>query len=316
MQNVDMKSLHVFFCLLNECNVTRTAEQLNMTQSAVSHTLARLRVLFNDPLFVSMGRGMLPTSRALELVEPLQQSLAALNKLIEPVKAFDPGQFQGSFEIATTDYIGFILLPRLMVRLAEVAPGVELNIQPLRPKEDLPLLKDGKLDLIIWNEKTAPANFHVRKLFSDRLKSVVRVGHPEINGSLSLEQFRNGKHLRISSNHGAVKEAIDSLYEQHDIRCKTSLTVPHFLLAHILISQTDMIGMIAELTALRIAKEVPLQLFEPPVAVAGFTVSQVWHERLHASPAHKWLRGEINQVAKEITLELAQFKDSQPALPG
>ena len=313
MQNVDMKALQVFFCLLNECNVTRTAQQLNMTQSAVSHTLARLRLLFNDPLFVSMGRGMLPTSRALALVEPLQQSLDALRKLIEPIKTFDPLSFEGSFEIATTDYIGFILLPRLMQRLAQNAPGAELNIQPLRPKEDLNLLKDGKLDLIIWNEKSAPANFHVRDLFSDRLKSVVRVGHPQINGSLSLEQFRNGQHLRISSNHGAVREAIDSLYEQHEIRCKTSLTVPHFLLAHILISQTDMIGMIAELTALRIAREIPLQVFEPPVAVAGFTVSQVWHERLHAAPAHKWLRGEINAVAQEITEELQQFRATQSA---
>ncbi|MNF93507.1 HTH-type transcriptional regulator SyrM 1 [compost metagenome] len=195
-----------------------------------------------------------------------------------------------------------------MQRLGETAPGIELTIQPLRPKDDLYLLKEGKLDLVIWNEKEAPTSFHARKLFSDRLKSVTRIDHPQINGSLSLEQFRNAKHLRVSSNHGAVKEAIDGLYERYAIRCNTALTVPHFLLAHVLVAQTDMIGMIAELTARRIAKEIPLQLFDPPVEVEGFTVSQVWHERQHGSPAHKWLRSEIAAVGEEITEELAQYR--------
>lgn len=308
MQNVDMKSLQVFLCMLRECNVTRTAQQLHMSQSAVSHTLTRLRALFDDPLFVSMGRGMLPTQRAEALQAPLQHSLDALEALLKPVNDFEPQRFSGTFKIATTDYIGFILLPQLMQRLGEKAPGVELTLQPLRPKDDLEQLKDGKLDLVIWNEKTAPATFHSRNLFSDRLKSVARIGHPQINGSLSLEQFRSAKHLRVSSNHGAVKEAIDGLYEQYAIRCNTALTVPHFLLAHVLVAQTDMIGMIAELTAHRIAKEIPLQLFDPPVTVEDFTVSQVWHQRQHSSPAHSWLRNEIAAVSAEITEELARYR--------
>lgn len=298
-----MKSLQVFAALLKECNVTRAAQQLNMTQSAVSHTLGRLRDLFRDPLFVPMGRGVVPTPRALELAEPLQRTLDAMEVLVQPAQEFDPASFDGTFKIATTDYIGFILLPILVKRLGAVAPGVELDIRPLKPQDDLASLKDGELDLILWNEDTAPPNFYSRTLFTDRLKSIVRVGHPHIDGSLSLEQFRAGRHLRVASNYGAVKEAVDGLDDQQGARARSAVTVPHFLLAHLLVSQSDLIGMIAELTATRIIGDMPLQILEPPVAMPPFTVSQVWHARRHASPSHRWLRGEIAAAAEEIRKE-------------
>lgn len=303
MQNVDLKSLQVFATLLKECNVTRASQILNMSQSAVSHTLTRLRDLFHDPLFVPMGRGMAPTARALELAKPLQQTLEALEILVRPAEGFDPASFNGVFRIATTDYISFILLPSLVQRLIEIAPMVELDIRPLKPQDDLIALKDGDIDLVLWNEEKAPPNYYSRKMFTDRLKSIVRIGHPDINGAISLEQFCAGKHLRVSSNYGAVKEAVNGVYETLGIHAHTSVTVPHFLLAPILVSQSDLIGMIAELTARRIASIVPLQVLEPPVDVAGFVVSQVWHERCHADPAHRWMRGQIAAVAETIREE-------------
>lgn len=308
MNNVDLKSLQVFAALLKECNVTRAAQTLNMTQSAVSHTLGRLRDLFRDPLFVSMGRGIMPTARALELADPLQRALDAVGTLVRPAEAFDPASFSGVFRIATTDYIGFILLPILVRRLSETAPEIELDIQPLKPKEDLASLKNGEIDCILWNEETAPSNFFERKLFSDRLKAIARVGHPDIRGSLSIEQFRTCKHLSISSEHGAVKEAVDGLQEKYGVRSKTSITVPHFLLAYRLVAQSNLIGTIAELTARRIARELPLQVLEPPVEEASFTVSLVWHERSHAEAGHRWLRGEIAAAAEEIRKEQADFR--------
>lgn len=300
MHNVDLKSLQVFAALLKESNVTRASQTLNMTQSAVSHTLNRLRELFHDPLFVSMGRGMVPTQRALELATPLANTLESLELLIRPAATFDPANFDGVFRIATTDYISFILLPLLVQRLTAVAPRVELDIRPLKPQDDLIALRNGEIDLVLWNEGSAPPNFYARKLFADRLKSIVRVGHPDIDGDLSLEQFSTGKHLLVSSNYGAIKEAVNGLYQELGIRAHISVTVPHFLLAPFLIAQSDLIGMIAELTARRLVNVVPLQVLEPPVEVAGFTVSQVWHERRHTDPAHRWLRDELAQAAEKV----------------
>jgi DNA-binding transcriptional LysR family regulator len=303
VQNVDLKALQVFAVLLKESNVTRAAQQLNMTQSAVSHTLGRLREIFGDPLFISMGRGVVPTERARELAEPLQQTLESMSVLLRSVAPFDPSQHQGTFQIATTDYIGFILLPRLVRRLEQVAPGVELNILPLKPQPDLQALKSGEIDLILWNETSAPPNFYSRKLFADRLKSIARTGHPCINGSLSLEQFCSSQHLKVSSQYGAAKEVVDDLYKQYAIKCQTPVSVPHFILAYILVSQTNLIGMISELVAQQVVKYLPLQILEPPVAVADFTVSQVWHERKHSEAAHRWLRAEIAELAEQIREE-------------
>ncbi|WP_043288887.1 LysR family transcriptional regulator [Paraburkholderia oxyphila] len=305
MHNVDLKSLQLFATLLRECNVTRTARQLNMTQSAVSHTLNRLRDLFHDPLFVTAGRSIAPTPRALELAEPLQRALAAMGALIESDDVFDPAAFEGTFEIATTDYIGFLLLPVLMDRLSVAAPGIALNVKPLEPENDLAALREGTLDLVLWNEDAAPSNYYVRKLFTDRLKSIVRAGHPQIQGSLSAEQFRAGRHIRVSGHYGAVKEAVDAFYEHLGIRVSTAVTVPHFMLAHLLVSQSDMIGMIGELTARRIVGNLPIQVLEPPVQMAPFTVSAVWHARRHTSGAHRWLRGEIAAAAGQLTEQLA-----------
>ncbi|CAB3809346.1 HTH-type transcriptional regulator SyrM 1 [Paraburkholderia caffeinitolerans] len=305
MQNVDLKSLQLFATLLRECNVTRTARQLNMTQSAVSHTLNRLRDLFRDPLFVTAGRSLAPTPRALELAEPLHRALAVVGALIEPDDGFVPATLEGTFEIATTDYIGFLLLPVLMDRLSVAAPGVAINVKPLEPDDDLAALREGALDLILWNEDSAPSNYYVRKLFTDRLKSIVRAGHPHIQGGLSAEQFRAARHIRVSGHYGAVKEAVDAFYEHLGIRVSTAVTVPHFMLAHMLVSQSDMIGMIAELTARRIAGNLPLQVLEPPVEMAPFTVSAVWHARRHTSGAHRWLRGEIVAAAEQLTQQSA-----------
>ena len=302
MQNVDLKSLQVFASLMKECNVTRTAEMLGITQSAVSHTLKRLRNLLDDPLFVSSGRGIVPTPRALELAAPLELALQAVHALVQPADAFDPATHDGVFTVATTDYIGFILLSDLLKHLSLSAPDVALNILPLHPKDDLAALSNYEIDLILWNEETAPANFFVRHLFTDRLKAIVRKGHPAINGSLSLEQFRAAKHLRISSNYGAVKENVDRYYELHGTHLKTSVTVPHFLLAHRIVAESDLIGNIGELTARKLGRELPLQVLEPPMQEKGFSVSMVWHERRHADPAHRWFRGEIAAVAEAIRL--------------
>lgn len=301
--NIDRKALLVFAALLKEGNVTRVAQQLEATQSSVSHTLAKLRELFGDPLFVSAGRGIVPTPRALELREPLQHVLDAMDALVQSSRPFDPAAFEGVFRIATTDYIGFILLPGLVRRLSEASPALELQIRPLRPSEDMDALRRDEVDLVLWNEKSAPQNFFSRKLFSDRLKAIARIDHPEIQGSLSLEQFRAARHLRISSQHGAVKEPVEEASEKYKARGKTAVVVPHFLLAYKLVAESNLIGTIAELTAKRIARELPLQILDPPVDQTRFTVSMVWHERRNSDAAHRWIRGEVIAVADAIQAE-------------
>lgn len=298
--NPDRRSLEVLAALLRERNVTHAAKRLGMTQSAVSHALARLRRLFNDPLFVPTGRGMLPTSRALELATPLARALGLLNGLGQAERAFEPSTFAGSFSIATSDYIAFLLLPGLVRRLAVLAPRMHLRILPLEPALDSIRLKNDELDLILWNERQPISGLYLRQLFADRLLAVTRAGHPQIQGSLSIEQFRVARHLCVSNQHGALREEMESVYAEG---CKVALKVPHFLMAYSLVAQTDLLSMIAERTARRLSGRLPLQLLELPLAVPAFEVSMAWHPRRHEEAAHRWLRDEIAAVAAVLDEE-------------
>src|SRR5690625_2602204 len=180
-----------------------------MSQPAVSRVLVRLRRTFNDPLFVPAGHGMQPTDRALELAQPLHQSIEALLKLTRPADAFDAGQFHGDFRVATSDYISFTLMPELMSRLQAIAPEARLHVLPLHPNKTLRAVKNGDIDLIIWNEATAPLNFYTQRLFRDRLKTIVRTGHPRIDGAITLTQFCAEKHLTVDNHYGAIQEAAE-----------------------------------------------------------------------------------------------------------
>lgn len=297
--NPDRRSLEVLAALLRERSVTRAAKRLDMTQSAVSHTLARLRRLFNDPLFVPTGHGMLPTSRALELSAPLARILGLLDGLCQTGQAFEPSTFVGSFTIATSDYIAFLLLPDLVRRLAVLSPRLTLRIQPLVPAQDTTRLMNDELDLIIWNERQPPSGLCLQRLFTDRLLAVARVGHPYIEGSLSMQQFRTARHLCVSNQHGALHEEIESIYAEG---CKVALKVPHFLMAYSIVAQTDLISMIAERTSRRLDDSLPLQLLELPLAVPAFDVSMVWHPRRDEEAAHSWLRGEFAAEAAALRI--------------
>jgi len=299
MQNLDLKSLQVFDALLRECNVTRAAARMDMTQPAVSRVLVRLREAFQDPLFVPAGHGMEPTRRALDLAEPLRRSIEAFSQLMRPAECFEAKDFSGQFRIATSDYISFTLLPELLQELEKTAPDVGLQVLPLSPRENLRALRAGDIDLVIWNEATAPLNYYTQRLFTDELKTIVRQGHPRIDGSITLAQFCAEHHLTVDNRYGAIREAAEQMggaAEQPQIM----ISVPYFLLAHMLVARTDMVGMMASLTARQLLPVLPLQILEPPVPVPSFAVSQVWHKKQHADPAHRWLRSVIAEVSKQF----------------
>ena len=296
--NIDYKALQVFDRLIAEGSVSATARALNMTPSAVSHTVARLRRLFDDPLFESIPGGMRPTPYALKLAGQIAASLAELEALWQPTGPFDPVSLDKRFTIATTDYIGLLLLPELTTRLAHMAPELELIIQPLERDRDIKRLKRDEIDLIIWNERQAPQSYHMRSLFSDRLCAIARQGHPRLNGeTLTLERFREIPQLAIGDTHGALKEYVDQVIAHG---CQIQVEVPHFLIACNLIAQSELLGLIGELAAQRLAESLKLQCYPLPIKVADFNVAQLWHERRHSDAAHRWVREQIALTAETI----------------
>src|SRR5215216_4391766 len=146
LSRVDLNLLVVLDAIVTEGGVSRAATRLNLTQPAVSHALARLRELFDDPLFVREGRNLVPTSLTKRLIEPLRQSLLALGTLIDKGENFDPARSETSFTMSMRDPMEVLILPRMMKRLAREAPGIDLRTVQVRRRGLETGLADGTLD--------------------------------------------------------------------------------------------------------------------------------------------------------------------------
>ncbi|MFT5721191.1 MAG: DNA-binding transcriptional LysR family regulator [Motiliproteus sp.] len=285
--STDLNLLPVFQVLLEERNVTRAAGRLNLTQPAISRNLARLRQLFNDPLFTRTPKGLAPTPRAQALALDLQQSLYNLSQLIEPA-TFIPAQATNTFRLATTDYGAQVLLPAVLRRLRVEAPQVNLEIIPWQ-ESLLQQLDQQAIDLATCTVADVPAAIHGRGVGSDRFVCVVREGHPLIDQGLDLESYARNPHALITMG-GSRKGAIDHLLEQQGLKRRIALRVPHFVAALALVAQSDLLLTVPYGLAKSCAAQYQLKILPFPMAQDDFTYSIIWHERHSKDPGHSWLR--------------------------
>jgi DNA-binding transcriptional LysR family regulator len=297
MRSLDLRLLGILDALIAERNVTRTAERLHMTQPAVSHALAKLRRAFGDPLFVPTRGGMAPTSRALEIAAPARTALEAMGQAFAKRAAFAPAAARQTFRVATNDYVSFMLLPKLLRRLRDEAPGVRLQISAFDPARDWVQLEHGTLDFAVAYFKSVPGGLHSRGVFAERYCCIARRGHPAIRKRLTLAQYLALEHIVMSP---FITGLVDERLAEQGKRRQVALAIPQFLLIPELVAQTDFLATMGERVARRFAARLPLQVFPLPLAVERVAITLVWHPRRHAELGHQWLRGVIAGVAKSV----------------
>ncbi|KKO58696.1 bacterial regulatory helix-turn-helix, lysR family protein [Serratia ureilytica] len=262
LRRLDLNLLVTLDALLAEHNVTRAAQRLNFSQPAVSVHLAKLRAIFDDPLLLPGPRGMRPTARAEQLREPLRQALAALELAVTPATPFDPA----------------------------VAPGTRLAVLETAPSRIAKLAEQGEIDLAFHTREGAPPGLRQRTLFSERYVLVGRVGHPKLHENLTLAQFCQLEQVMVSPDGGGFYGITDRALADLGLTRRVVLSVPHFLFVISVLTQSDLVAMLPE----RLVRNQPLlQQLEPPLAVPGFEMTMLWHERSHRDPAHRWLREHI-----------------------
>lgn len=302
LSSADLNLLPVFQVLLEERNVTRAAGRLNLTQPAISRNLARLRQLFNDPLFTRTPKGLAPTPRAEALALHLQQSLQDLSQLIEPA-IFIPAEATNNFRLATTDYGAQVLLPSVIKRLRVEAPQVNLEIIPWH-ESLLQQLDQQAIDLATCTVADVPAAIHGRGVGSDRFVCVVREGHPLIEQGLDIESYATHPHALITMG-GSRKGAIDYLLEQQGLKRRIALRVPHFVAALALVAQSDLLLTVPYGLAKSCAAQYQLKILPFPMEQDDFTYSIIWHERHKKDPGHAWLR---QLIFEQLTQTLQTIK--------
>jgi DNA-binding transcriptional LysR family regulator len=300
--SVDLNLIVALDALLAERSVTRAAARVGITQSAMSHALARLRSLTGDELLARGRDGMVPTLRAEALAAPVRRGLDEIARALAPPEAFDPATAKRRIVVGTTDYGELVLLPRVVARLAKEAPGIDLRVLTL-PRELSETLMTGTVDLAITPLRPADErpDIYGRRLFDDRFVCVVRKHHPLVGKKLTLARFAAASHALIAPR-GTEGGVVDDALARLGLRRRVAVAVPHFLIAPHLVANTDLILTLAGRVADVLARPLGLSVLTPPpeLRLEGFTMSAVWHERTHDDAAQRWLRGIVEAEASVI----------------
>ncbi|MEM1044529.1 MAG: LysR family transcriptional regulator [Pseudomonadota bacterium] len=288
--NVDLNLLKSLGALLETASVSRAADQVNLSQPAMSRALNRLQYVMNDPLLVRSGRGMVLTPRGEALREPVQDALARLSGLLKP-QAFDPANAQDRFRIVAPDYVARSILSPALGRVFRLAPYIRIDVENLS-ETAISELCDGKVSLGFGVVEDGPVLDNVRSqaLLEDRQVCLMRKDHPLARDGMTLSGYAAAPHALLSIT-GKGGSRIDDLLKQHGLSRSIALRVTHFLAIGAVVAGTDLITTVPELLAREVMTE-DLRVTELPAELRAptFAVSQIWHERFTEDPAHLWLR--------------------------
>jgi len=295
MPTPDLNLLVTLDVLLAEGSVARAAKRLRLSPSAMSRALARLRATTGDPLLVRAGRGLVPTRRALELRERVSLLVQDGQAVLRPVDKLDLKLLVRTFTLRTSE--GFVesFGPDLIARANKDAPGVRLRFVQKPDKESTPL-REGAVDLEtgVVGKTTGP-EVRAQALFRDRFVGVVRKRHPLSKGKITPSRYAAGRHILVSRR-GLDKGPIDDALELLGLQRQIVTIVGGFATALGLARATDLIATVPDrhTRALRAG----MHSFPLPVSLPEMTISMLWHPRLDADPAHRWLRGCVRDACK------------------
>ncbi|WP_435932365.1 LysR substrate-binding domain-containing protein [Moraxella bovoculi] len=313
LQKVDLNLLVYLDVLLREKNVTRAAEQLGITQPAMSNILRRLRSLFNDPLLVRSSEGMTPTERAGELQPRIREILSDVSTLLEPRTEFRPYSTSRVFRIMTSDYAEATLVPRLVKALRSEAPNVILDF--LTPSDvSYRDMEQGRVDLAINRFNEIPQSFHQVLVWRDTFSCLLSADSPYVS-RFNLKNYLKAQHVWVSKTGmgvgfgvnpeksgglGSIDQALQRLGQKRQI----SVFTRHYQMPAMLAANKDLIATLPTRVAKLQAHNNPqIVVKEPPFFIPEFELTMAWSPLLQHHPAHRWLRQLILHVARQVIAE-------------
>ena len=293
IRTIDLNLLPVLDALLRHRSVTLAARELDMSQSALSAALARLRKLVDDELFVRTGRGLRTTARADALAEPVAAILAQLRDQVLRPAVFEPGSAQRNFQLLLSDVGAYVLLPRIVRAVRALAPGVSLTLHPLGGTDIAAELTDGRIDLAIGHYPALPDSLFQRRLFDRHFVGLVRRGHPAAQGQrLSLRRFAATPQLVVRLTSG-IQAHIDDALAREGLTRPDTLELPSYLMVPPLLEATDHLAVGPGQLADAFIADGRLAALDLPLSLPNSTIRMHWHRRFHEDPGNAWLRGVV-----------------------
>lgn len=284
LSRTDLNLLALFEVVLEERHVGRAAVRLNLTPSAVSHGLGRLRRLLNDPLFLKTPKGVVPTARATELAEPIADILARVRSVISTAEPFDPATSARRFTIGAPDGVSAVFLPPLLAELRDHAPGIDISVRQLLPTQGetsperawrsaFADLGARAVDIAIIPSDHIPARFHQRILYEEDFVVAMRAGHPFAKAP-TLDRYCEMQHLVVSLT-GDAYGFVDRVLAEQGRSRRIALTVPNFMFALAVIAKTDLISALPRRFAAMHAPRFGVVDLEAPLPLGRFRLNAV-----------------------------------------
>jgi DNA-binding transcriptional LysR family regulator len=292
LSSVDLNLLVVFDTIMAERSVSRAAERLHLTQSAVSHALTRLRTILGDELFIRGPAGMLPTALAETISGRVRAALREIQGVLSQEEAFDPAKSTHRFTLGMTDYVALVHMPILARRLQLAAPGIRLVVLPANWRSCAGMIERGEIDLFIGaGMHDLPSFLSSAPLYVDESVCVARRGHPAFARRLTATRFLECEHLHVSP--WGEPGYIDEMLSRQRNSRRIAMTVGHFLLAPAILEQTDMVAILPARVAAPMAKRYRLAIQPPPFDLGVAHIVQTWHRRYDADAGLRWLREQV-----------------------
>lgn len=312
MEHIDLNLLQLLDALATERSVTRTAERLGVTQSAVSHGLRRLRDQFGDPLFVRGSGGLVPTARMVAMAPALRDGLRQIHLALSAPR-FDPLTSDRTFNVAAVSYVCASLLPSLIAAIAEAAPRIRLRFVAL-PDQLADALTEGGIELALGSfSETLPPRFHAAPLFSDTSVWVVAADHPLVGSRLSLNELLKLPQVAINAaadfagtrGHmmsGGLRRRVSVDLDEHFGLEISNPASPEFVVYDVrtamdIVVRTGLAAMVPRRIAREVAKKCEIAILEPPQSPNALTLSMIWHRDRTQDEGAQWLRDMIIAAA-------------------
>ncbi len=296
ISGVDLKLLPALDALLRHRNVTRAAQEMHLSQPAMSRVLARLRHLQGDPLLVRKGAGYVLTARAKEIQPQVASAIRNLREVFRR-HAFDPSQEQRVVRLAAADAQAIVLLPEVTARLAIEAPGIDLRVEPYR-SDTLARLERGAVDFMFALANTPlPTGAYSEVISTDRLALVMRAAHPAAKKKWTVADYARYPHVGIALA-GDGRTEIDTLLAAKGVARRMALVTPYFMAALTTVAATNAVTTISAVFAGRYAGALGLVMKSPPFGDGALVSTLVCSGERASDPLLAWLRGVIREVSE------------------
>ncbi|MFR9750283.1 LysR family transcriptional regulator [Nocardia sp. 004] len=294
MEALDMNLLVALDALLDTNSVTLAAQRLDTSPPAMSRTLARLRRVLGDPLFVRAGRALVPTPRALELRSEVSALVARGRALLAPYGAPDPTALRRAFTVQVGDMVLAELAAPLLAAVRAKAPGVTLRFVP-DVFEGAAALRDGRIDLEVGVIDHSNPETMVRRVLADRVIGVAATDHPLVTDRVTVAAYASARHLSISRN-GRAHGPIDDRLALHGRTRQVVATVPTLTSALFAVRGSDLVCPAPAMLSAATLPSIGLGAFEIPLPLPDIAIGVAWHPRNTADRDHRWLRDLVQET--------------------